>query len=165
MQQQQIVLVDFGDNEGVRDLGVAGVVALVEGYQFFADLLHCRHVVLDVGEAGNGLLLVTEEYVEASVGGLSPQRLVDPFLSVEVLLESQQSALMSGVLADLDQAGPVMRRELLFAVVALHILLHELHHFGLLHFRRLVDLSYELDLDAHALAVGLRPNELGILDL
>lgn len=116
MHQQQVVLANLGNDEGVSGLNIGGIVPLVVTDELRACLATNWKVVFDICETAVGILFVSEEQVEALLSSLHSNRLLSPLLANQVLLQRQKGAFMTGMLSHLNQRIPVMRSEILFAV-------------------------------------------------
>lgn len=165
MHEEQIVLADLGDDEGMGGLYVGRVVPLVVTDELRAGLAGHWQMALDIVQTSVRILLVSVEQVEALICSFDPQCSFRPLLSDEILFEGEQGALVGGMLAYLDEDVPVMRGKVLLALGALRVLLYKLYNLTLLYPRGLVDNPHKVYLDLDSLGVRLSPYKLGILEL
>lgn len=165
MHEEQIILAYLGDDERMGGLYVGRVVPLVVADELRAGLARHWQMALDIVQTSMRVLLVPVEQVEALICSLDPQCSFSPLLSDEILFEGEQSALVGGMLAYLDEDVPVMRGKVLLALGALRVLLYKLYNLTLLYPRGLVDNPHKVYLDLDSLGVRLSPYKLGILEL
>lgn len=146
-------------------LNVSCVVPLVVTDKLRASLAGHRQMVLDIVQTSMRILLVSVKQIEPLIGSLNPQCSFRPLLPDQILLKSQQRALVSGMLAYLNENIPVMRCEVLLALVTLCILFHKLYNLTLLYPCGLVDDPHKIYLDLDSLRMRFSPYKLGILEL
>ena len=103
--------------------------------------------------------------VQSSFDGLDPECLFCPLQTVQVLLQSQQSSLMSSMLPDLYERVPVVRCKLLLTIMTLRVLFYKFYDLSLLYFCVFVDDTDELYFDPHPFAMRLSPYKFSRFDL
>ena len=121
-------------------------------------------MTFDVCQTASRVLLAFEENIETSIHTFHSQGLLSPFLSGQILFQSQQSSFVLRMLSDLDQTGPVMRSKLFLTVIALSIFLNKLNQLSLLHLCGFINSPHELNLDPNTLRMRFSPHKFGILD-
>ena len=151
MHEQQIVLAYLGDDESMGCLYVGCVVSLVVTDELRASLAGDWQVTLDIVQTSVRVLLIPVKQVKALIGSLDPQSSFRPLLPDQILLKGQQSALVGGMLAYLDEDVPVMRSEVLLAFGTLCVLLHKLYNLALLYPRGLIYDPHKVYLDLDSL--------------
>lgn len=80
------------------------------------------------------------------------------------LLDEVECLLVVDVLPDLYDCAPGVGSELLFAIIALHVVLDELSDESLLDFGAVVEFFLDRHLDLYPLRVALRPDESRVDD-
>ena len=89
MHEKEVVFADWGDDEGMRSLDVASIIFLILWNQLATNFVIHGEVRFDICQASSCILFASEVQIHSPFYSFDFQSFVKPFLSGEILFQSQ----------------------------------------------------------------------------